>query len=100
MFAVVVEFTLHPNKASAFRQRVLQQARDSLEQETQCHVFDVCTDPGRDDFVLLYEVYTNRDAFDAHLQSAHFVDFDQTVRGWVSHKRISVYDRLDSGDTH
>ena len=49
MYVVLVEFTLNPEYAQAFRQRVRQQAQDSLREESECHVFDVCIDPARDD---------------------------------------------------
>ena len=94
MYVVLVEFTLYPQHAEAFRRRVRQQALDSLRQERHCHVFDVCVDPERDNFVLLYEVYADRKAFETHLESAHFLDFDNAVREWVSDKKVATYERL------
>ena len=93
MYVVIVEFTTLPEHAAAFKQRVLQQARDSLELEAECHVFDVCFDPGRENFVLLYEVYTDKAAFDAHLAAPHFLDFDATVQPWISDKKLSLLER-------
>ena len=57
-------------------------------------MFDVCVDPARDNFVLLYEVYSDRAAFDLHLASEHFAAFDAEVRDWVSAKTVSTFDRL------
>lgn len=94
MFVVLVEFTLHPGYGEAFRERVMQQARDSLELEADCEVFDVCVDPGRDDFVMLYEVYRDEAAFEAHLASAHFADFDATVSPWISDRKLARYHQL------
>ena len=94
MFVVVVEFILRDGKTRVFRDRVHRKARDSLELEPDCRRFDVCIDPGRDDFVFLYEVYTDRAAFDAHLASAHFATFDAEVRDWISDKRVAVYERI------
>ena len=94
MYVVVVEFTIKPEFAGRFRKRVLQQARDSLELESECHVFDVCVDPAGDDCVLLYEVYSDRGAFDAHLKSSHFIDFDNGVRDWVESKQVACYARI------
>lgn len=93
MYVVIVEFVIHPEHAAVFKQRVLRQARDSLEFETECHVFDVCFDPARENFVLLYEVYTDKAAFDAHLASAHFLDFDATVQPWISDKKLVLLER-------
>lgn len=94
MFVVVVEFTARPQHVADFHARVLQQAADSLRLESGCHVFDVCVDPEREDFVLLYEVYTDRAAFDAHLRSAHFAAFDREVAPWIRQKNVTRLERL------
>ena len=94
MYVVVVEFTIKADYVEHFRDRVRRQARDSLEHEADCQVFDVCIDPERTDYLLLYEVYSNAEAFDSHLAAAHFIDFDATVGGWVSSKRVTFLQRI------
>ena len=94
MYVVIVEFTTHEESFEAFLARVRQQASDSLQQEPDCHVFDVCVSPDRECFVLLYEVYSDRDAFDVHLESAHFRDFDTTVSEWVSDKKVTILEKV------
>ncbi len=91
MFVVIVEFTLKPGFTDKFRERVMRQAEDSLQLEADCHRFDVCIDPERVDFVLLYELYSDRVAFDIHLASSHFIDFDAAIRDWISDKRVACY---------
>ena len=93
MYVVLVEFTIAANYFEDFLARVERQARDSLEKEQDCRVFDVCTSDQRADFVLLYEVYTDAAAFRRHLDSAHFHDFDRAVAGWVLDKQVSTYRR-------
>jgi quinol monooxygenase YgiN len=95
MYVVIVEFSIKPGLAVSFLERVRQQARDSLDGEPDCQVFDICIDPDRANFVLLYEVYSDRRAFDAHLASAHFSEFDTTVRDWVSDKRLACFERIE-----
>jgi autoinducer 2-degrading protein len=94
MFVVVVEFLIHAQHCEDFKHRVKKQALDSLELEQDCHVFDVCVDAGRVDLVLLYEVYTDKQGFDTHLQSTHFQDFNDTVKSWVKDKEVSTFERL------
>ena len=94
MYVVLVEFNLQPQHFENFKNRVQRQARDSLTLETDCHVFDVCISAERDNYVLLYEVYTDRAAFDAHLASAHFHDFDASVRDWVADKKVTLLERV------
>ena len=91
MYVVIVEFTIHAAHFEDFVARVRQQAEDSLRLESDCHQFDVCMNPEQGHRLLLYEVYTDRGAFDAHLASAHFHDFNASVRDWVSEKDISTY---------
>ena len=97
MYVVIVEFTVRQGFADAFRERVRQQAQDSLQREADCHVFDVCIDPQRAGFVLLYEVYSDAAAFDAHLASSHFRDFDAAVGAWVEDKQVTRFERLETG---
>ena len=94
MYVVIVEFTTHPEYFESFLARVRQQAVNSLDLEAACHVFDVCVSPEKDNFVLLYEVYSDRRAFDVHLESAHFRDFDATVRKWVSDKKVAILEKI------
>jgi quinol monooxygenase YgiN len=94
MYVVLVEFTTKPQHAIAFRDRVRQQASDSLRLEADCHVFDVCVDPEREDFILLYEVYTDKRAFETHLAADHFLDFDVTIKNWVVDKKVSIFERI------
>ena len=89
MHVVVVEFILETAHVADFRERVQRQASDSLALEAECHVFDVCFDPARADFVLLYEVYSDAAAFEAHLGTSHFREFDASVGPWVREKRVT-----------
>ncbi len=92
MFVVTVTFETGPEAAADFLARVRRQARDSLTRETGCLRFDVCTDPERPGRVFLYEIYTGRAAFDAHLASAHFQAFDRDVAPLVRMRRIQTWE--------
>jgi quinol monooxygenase YgiN len=94
MYVVIVEFSIATAHVNDFRERVLQQARDSRALEADCHVFDVCIDPGRPQRVLLYEVYSDAAAFDSHLASAHFLDFDAHVRDWIDDKKVTRWEKI------
>ena len=97
MFVVVVEFTVLAEFIEPFQNRVIQQAQDSLKLEVDCQVFDVCVCCEKKNRVLLYEIYTDRTAFDVHLASAHFVDFNAAVQEWVSDKQLSTFEKLPIG---
>lgn len=94
MFAVCVWFEVEPVNAAEFEQLVMQQALNSLQREPDCHQFDVCRDPERPQRFYLYELYTDRAAFDDHLTSAHFRDFDATVTPMLRSKTVELLTRL------
>lgn len=93
MFVVLVQFIIKPENLDAFIERVEQQANDSLTFEDECHQFDVSISNDDPNLVLLYEVYTDRQAFDVHLDSDHFHDFNAKVTPWVESKILTTYER-------
>jgi len=97
MFVVVVEFTVRAEFKEPFLKRVMRQAQDSLQLEVNCHIFDVCVCSENKNRVLLYEVYTDKTAFDVHLASAHFRDFSNAVQEWVSDRQLTTFERLQTG---
>ncbi|MEL7000927.1 MAG: putative quinol monooxygenase [Pseudomonadota bacterium] len=90
MYLVTVIFTAAKDKAEAFAARVQQQATDSLT-EPGCRRFDVWTDPADPARTFLYEIYDDRAAFDAHLESAHFKAFDAEVASWIIDKQVETW---------
>lgn len=86
MLAITVTFKVKEDYVKAFEAAMKNQARNSLNREAGCHHFDVCFDPLDRGHVFLYELYTDEAAFDAHLKSAHFLDFDATVKNWLISK--------------
>ena len=87
-FAIAVVFQIKPSNVSQFQQRVLQQAKDSVEKEPGCSQFDVLQDEASPNTFFLYETYINAQAFEEHKQTAHFFDFNQTVTPWIETKEV------------
>lgn len=90
MFTVVVDFSLKSGFEDQFKQAVLDQAKNSLKLERDCHRFDVCQDPEHAGRILLYELYTDKLAFDLHLKSVHFLNFDILVSPWIETKSVRI----------
>lgn len=90
-YAVVVTFVIKPDKIRAFLPLMRSNARTSLTVEARCHQFDIATDPDRPNEVFLYELYEDRAAFDAHLASPHFKDFDAKVADMIDTKEVRTY---------
>jgi (4S)-4-hydroxy-5-phosphonooxypentane-2,3-dione isomerase len=99
MYVVVVNFIAKPEAADAFRTAVLAQAKNSLANEAGCRVFDVAAPTPESSEVFLYEVYENEAAFQVHLRSAHFLDFDETTKPMTVSKDVRTYQLLSESDT-
>ncbi len=91
MFIVTVIFDIKAPHIKEFVDAVLLQAQNSLELEDDCHVFDVCRSDDSPARIFLYEKYADSDAFDKHLQSAHFAAFDAEVAPWVAAKHVDTW---------
>lgn len=93
MYVVSVTFEIVPEKMDVFMPLMMDQARNSLTNEAECHVFDVCTAGST---VLLYEVYTNEAAFKTHLEMPHFASFNTAIEGMVADKSVSFFERVEA----
>ena len=94
MFAVVVIFRIKSDRLAEFLPLMQLNARASLNQEPDCHHFDVATDPERPDEVFLYELYADQAAFDHHLAAAHFRAFDAEVSDMIAAKEVRTYSEV------
>lgn len=90
----MVKFEVLAGNGQTFLERVWQQALDSLENEPDCHVFEVGVDPEDECRIMLYEIYTDRAAFGRHLESDHFRAFDQDVQALIADKKIEHFTRI------
>jgi (4S)-4-hydroxy-5-phosphonooxypentane-2,3-dione isomerase len=96
MFVVTVEFQIQPPHIAAFRNAVLAQAKNSLQMERDCNTFEVLIDPTNPRIVFLYEIYTDRAAFDAHCLTEHFRDFSAAVASWIDAKHVAHWELLEN----
>ena len=71
MFVLSVNLRLKPESAESCLAKTVENATASRK-EPGCKQFDVLVDPKDPTQVMLYEVYVDEKAFDAHQQTAHF----------------------------
>jgi quinol monooxygenase YgiN len=84
-FVVIAEFAVPLPHRHDFLDLCAFDSLRSLTDEPGCHQFDVVTSPDDPTLVILYEVYTDQAAFNAHMCTPHYVTFAAGV------------DRLDVG---
>ena len=91
MYAVCVTFQVNAGSIDQFMPLMQQQATLSLNNELACQRFDVCTNPDRPNEVFLYEIYDDARAFQTHLKTEHFIEFDRAVSDMVTSKTVDTF---------
>jgi autoinducer 2-degrading protein len=86
---ILVEFELRPDKVAEFRRLMLENATASLRDEPGCRQFDVLTPEGQGATIVLYEIYDDAAAFEAHLQAPHYLEFAAAVEPLVTRKTVT-----------
>lgn len=90
-YAITVDFRLKPGGREEFRRLIDNNARDSCRDEPGCQRFDVLEPKGEPDRILLYEIYDDRAAFEAHIKTPHFAVFDKASASLVIEKRVAEF---------
>jgi quinol monooxygenase YgiN len=80
-----------------FRKLIDDNAKASVRDEPGCSRFDVCAHRKDADRILLYEIYDDRAAFDAHLKTKHFAVFNEASAALVLDKNAAEYDLVCEG---
>ena len=70
-FVLEVQLRIKPENVDSFMAKLAENAK-SARKEPGCKQFDVLVDPNDRAQVMLYEVYTDERAFEAHQQTVHF----------------------------
>ena len=94
MYVITVEFEIDPERLEAFLPLMTENAASSVRDEPGCRQFDVCQDPEAANRIFLYEIYDDRAAFEAHLETPHFKRFDAAVSPMVTAKTVRALRRL------
>ena len=96
-FVITVDFRLKPGAMADFRTLIDRNAINSCRNEPGCRRFDVLVPKGEDSRILLYEIYDNRAAFEEHLKTAHFLDFNRDSAALVASKAVAEFDLVCEG---
>ncbi len=70
-FVLQVALRIKPESVDAFMAKVLENAA-AARKEPGCRRFDVLVDPKDRTRAMLYEIYDDEKAFEAHQATAHF----------------------------
>ena len=90
-FVITVDFEIHAGKLEQFMPLMLDNAEKSRTLEAGCDRFDVLVPDGGGMHVILYEIYKDPAAFDAHLKTTHFLEFNQHSAPLIKGKSIGRF---------
>ncbi len=90
MYVILAPIQIKPEHREEFIEAMLLDAKGSVENEPGCVRFDVIQDEQDPNRIYLYEVYKDRDAFEAHLTMPHLIKWRETVRDWFVEPRPPV----------
>lgn len=83
MIALVVSLQVKPGHRDAFLDAITANARASFTDEPGCEHFDVAVDTADDHHFVLYELYRDRAALDAHRDAPHFATWRRAAEQHV-----------------
>jgi quinol monooxygenase YgiN len=92
-FVIIAEFEVRPDGLERFLALATADASQSVAKEPGCHQFDVTVDQAANR-VLLYEVYDDEAAFDAHLQTPHLRTFRDGIEPLVVSRNVRRLTRV------
>jgi quinol monooxygenase YgiN len=88
MFSLMVQLEVRPERRQEFLAGIAANAEASVRDEPGCLRFDVCSVASDENRFVLYELYTDADAFAAHKAAPHFAQWrtvaEQVLVGQVN----------------
>ena len=95
MFVLQVNIKIKPDCVDAFMTRLAENAREARK-EPGCRQFEVLVDPKDHTLVMLFEVYKDVDAFEAHQQTPHFKKYVAEAVPLLASRERHVWRRVQS----
>jgi quinol monooxygenase YgiN len=93
MFVLAVQIRIKPENVEVFMKRLNENA-SAARKEPGCRQFDVLVDPSDKTKVMLYEVYNDDSAFEAHQQTPHFKKYLAEAVPLLASRERSVWKRI------
>ena len=93
-FVIIAEFEVKPDRLEQFLELARTDASHSVDREPGCRQFDVTLDREQPNRVVLYEVYDDEAAFDAHLKTPHLAAFRAGIEGLIVSRHVRRLTRV------
>lgn len=92
-FVLTVRIKIKPDCVEKFMAALAENASAARAAELGCLQFDVLVDPEDRTRLMLYEVYRDAAAFEAHQQTPHFKKYLATALDWLESRERQFYRR-------
>jgi autoinducer 2-degrading protein len=92
MFVLVVNIRIKPENVERWIPMALENAR-AARKEPGCRQFEVLVDPKDRTKIMLFEVYNDESAFEAHQQTAHFKKYLAEAVPLLASRERQVFDK-------
>jgi quinol monooxygenase YgiN len=93
-FVIIAEFEVKADQLGRFLELAKTDAAQSVANEPGCRQFDVTVERERSNRVVLYEVYDDQAAFDAHLETPHLAAFRSGIEDLVVSRQVRRLTRV------
>jgi (4S)-4-hydroxy-5-phosphonooxypentane-2,3-dione isomerase len=101
MFSLTVQLEVRPEDRDEFLAAITTNAEASVRDEPGCHRFDVTAVEGDENRFVLYELYDDAEAFEAHKRAPHFAAWrqvaDRVLTSQVNTRGTLVATNADGG---
>jgi quinol monooxygenase YgiN len=92
-FVLAVKLKVKRDAVDKFMAAVQENGKAARETEPGCRTFDILVDPQDPTSVMLYEVYKDETAFEAHQQTPHFKKYLATALQWLDSRERQFFRR-------
>ncbi len=91
MFVLLVRWQVAAADHTAMRDLLVKQAANSLSLEPGCRHFDVAERAEAPGQFVLYEIYADQAALEAHRQTPHFAAFTAAAAAMTIDKQVETW---------
>jgi (4S)-4-hydroxy-5-phosphonooxypentane-2,3-dione isomerase len=92
-FVLTVQLRIKPENVAEFMKHATANGKAARETEPGCKTFDLLVDPQDPTRAMLYEVYVDEKAFEAHQQTPHFKKYLVDAVPLLASRERSVWTR-------
>ena len=86
MYVIIAPLIIKEEFTDRFIEEITADAMGSMKNEPGCLRFDVIRDGDDPNRIWLYEVYVDEAAFQAHMETPHFIRWRDTTQDWVAER--------------